>query len=265
MKRFLFFVFSILVILSCGFLCISNPYYTPAIEQKGLIIQKHHDSIIRIAYIGDSWADGHKNKRCVIDTLIQKAIGKDVLLHTAGISGLTSKNIYYSIFKDDSVKSVIEWGPDFCFISVGINDSDRKMGRKYYKENMRLLIDYLLNNQIVPVILEIPTFDIKSSFKRRDRKIKLMYLISMLVTWSKMDCIEDYRKELLELIDEQHWEKQVVIVKHEDWNVDGYKDSRGLYDAGLMHLNQKGYLVLDTCIARKITSYITGSLYSECH
>ena len=260
MKRLLFLAFPIFVIIVCGILYISMPYYTPAIEQKSFKITKHYDSIIRIAYIGDSWAEGHKNKKCVIDTLIYKVLGKEVMLCTVGKCGLTSKNIYYSIFKDDSVKKVLEWGPDFCFISAGINDSDRKMGSKYYKENMRLLIDFLLNNQIVPVILEIPTFDIRLSFKRRSRQVKLVYLTSMLLTWSKMDCIEDYRKELLELIEEQHWDEKVIIVKHEDWNLHGYKDHRGLYDAGLMHLNEKGYLVLDSCIAQKIMDYITAPL-----
>lgn len=259
MKRIVFLIFAFFIIIICVSLHILIPYYTPAVEQKGLKFQSNHDNIIRIAYIGDSWADGHKNKRCVIGSVIHDTLGKDVVLRTAGISGMTSKNIYYSIFKDDSVRSVIEWKPNFCFISAGINDADRKMGRKFYKENMKLLIEFLLNSKIVPVILEIPTFDIQSSFKRRSRKLKLVYLVSMVLTWSKMDCIEDYRNELLDLIEEQHWNKQVIIVKYEDWNVDGYKDHRGLYDAGLMHLNEKGYLVLDTCIAQKITSYIINS------
>ena len=67
-----------------------------------------------------------------------------------------------------------------------------------------------------------------------------------------MDCIEDYRKAYYDLLNEQGWNDQVITISHKDWNVDGFKDKRGLYDGGLMHLNAKGYLVLDICIAKKI-------------
>ena len=71
-----------------------------------------------------------------------------------------------------------------------------------------------------------------------------------------MDCINDYRKAYTDLIYEKGWEKKVITISSEDWNPDGYKDQRGLYDEGLMHLNEKGYHVLDSCIAHKIIDYL---------
>lgn len=233
-----------------------KPYFTPAEMQEGLSVLKHDDDTIRIAYIGDSWADGHKRMRCIIDSLVCTATGKPVIVKTAGISGLTSKNIYYSIFRNDSMRRVIEWGPDFCFLVAGINDSDRKMGKYYYKGNMKLLINLFLNNRIIPIVLEIPKYDIHFSFKRKSRLTKLQFIVSMLITGSKMDCIYDYRKAYKDLFVEQQWENKVINIMSSDWNPDGYTDKRNLYDGGLMHLNEKGYMVLDSCISKKIIKYL---------
>ena len=263
MKRLFLFVIIVIILIE---VVINNiPYYAPAIQQRGLTILKHYDDTIRIAYIGDSWAEGHKNVTCVIDSIISAVTGKPVVVETAGISGLTSKNVYYGVFRNYSMRSVIEWGPDFCFVVAGINDSDRKMGKKYYKENMKLIIELLLENHVTPIILEIPSYDILFSYQRRSRQIKLQYLVSMLLTWSKMDCIDDYRKEYNELLDEQDWNNKVLTVYSKDWNPDGYKDKRNLYDGGLMHLNAKGYLVLDTCIAYKIIYHLSVSLDYDNH
>lgn len=240
------------------------PYYTPAEEKNDIIIKHHHDDTIRIAYIGDSWADGHKKVKCIIDSLVNLEFGRPVIVRSAGISGLTSKNVYYGLFRNDSMKNVIEWGPGFCFVVAGINDSDRKMGKMYYKQNMRLIIDLLLQNQIIPIILEIPSYDIRFSFKRRSRQIKLLYLTSMLLTWSKMDCINDYREAYVNLLKEQGWGKKVITIWGDDWNPDGYKDVRHLYDEGFMHLNEKGYRVLDSCIANKVIDRINVLSNSGC-
>lgn len=264
MKRWLIML---LLIISLIVICVGyyfKPYFTPAEKQEGLSVLSHHDDTIRISYIGDSWADGHKNVDCVIDSLVSDATGHPVVVKTAGISGLTSKYLYYCIFRDDSIRDVIEWGPDFCFVVAGINDSDRKMGKKYYKENMRLILELLLENHITPVVLEIPSYDIRFSYQRRNRQIKFQYLVSMLLTWSKMDCIQDYRDAYNDLIKEEKWECKVITISYKDWNPEGYKDKRGLYDGGLMHLNAKGYSVLDSCISQKIIEFISDSSSRGC-
>ena len=68
MKKYIVVVF-LLLFLTVAFVCYYsfNPCYWPAEKQSGLSVQHHNDDTIRIAYIGDSWADFHKNIRCVID------------------------------------------------------------------------------------------------------------------------------------------------------------------------------------------------------
>lgn len=80
-----------------------------------------------------------------------------------------------------------------------------------------------------------------------------------------MDCINDYREAYDNLLKEQGWKDKVITIRSNDWNPDGYRDIRGLYDEGLMHLNEKGYLVLDSCIANKVVNYQNVSSNCEYH
>ena len=257
-KVMIFLVGILLVLVSLLFLTKCLPYYQPALKQSGLQVCERNskDSILRVAFIGDSWAEGHIQYQTQLEKMLRYDTRQNVKVRTAGISGLTSKNIYYSIFKNDSVKSVVEWHPDYCIVAAGINDSDRKMGRNYYKENMKLIISLLLENQIIPVILEIPDYDIRNSFKMRTRYVKFVYVVSMALTLSGMDCRDDYRDVLSQLILEQHWQNELLYIGREKWNKEGYQDHRALYDEGRMHLNARGYEVLDSCLAKEIALHV---------
>lgn len=256
MKRLVAFILFIMVVAFGCIAVIIKPYFTPAVKQEGLKVIAHNDDTIRISYIGDSWIEGYMNVDSNVDWLVSNDVNRPVVVRKAGISGLTSKNIYNCIFINDSFREVIEWGPEFCFIVAGINDSDRKMGVGYYKENMRLIIKLLLENNIVPIVLEIPSYDINYSFERRNRWVKMKYITSMVLTLSKMDCIDEYRRAFIELLSEENWNNYVITIWSRDWNPEGYKDKRCLYDEGLMHLNKNGYAVLDSCISQKIIDYL---------
>lgn len=230
----------------------SNPCYRPAVKQTGLNVLHHHDDTIRIAYIGDSWAYNHKKVKCVIDSIIHDQIRKPVQIRIAGIGGLTSKEIYNGFFSNVEFKSVIEWGPDFCFVSAGINDSNIKNGSDTYKENMRLLISLLIDNHITPVILEIPYYDIYYTFWRLSFETMYRSIRSMLYTKLPINCIDLYSMAYNDLITEQQWQDVVITIRRSDWNPNGYNGQKELYTLDRMHLNQNGYFVLDSCIASQI-------------
>lgn len=233
-----------------------NPCYRPAEMQTGLCVVHHNDDTIRIAYIGDSWAYNHKKVRCVIDSIIHGQTGKPVQIRIVGIGGLTSKEIYNGIFTNTEFRSVIEWGPDFCFVSAGINDSNIKNGCDNYKENMRLLISSLLDNHIIPVIMEIPYYDIYYTFWKRSPLSMLRCIRSMLGTQSSINCIDSYSNSYDDLITELHWQDVVITIRRTYWNPGGYKGQKELYTSDRLHLNQDGYFALDSCIASHIVEYI---------
>ena len=74
----------------------------------------------------------------------------------------------------------------------------------------------------------------------------------MLLTWSGMDCIREYRETYNSLLKECNWNDKVITIRSIDWNPEGYFDNRNLYDEGQMHLNDKGYSALDSVIANEI-------------
>lgn len=229
------------------------PYYKPAKEHGKLaIVSRKKDDTIRVGYIGDSWAAMHGSKNPMLESMLTKLTGKSVIVRSAGVGGLTSKDIYDSLFTNSKMKNVVEWRPDFCFVSAGINDAHKKMGRAFFKENMRLVISLFLNYNITPVILEIPHYDICFSFQRMIFANKIRAVRSMLWTNSSIDCIDDYVEAYNELLDEQHWHNQVITIRKDQWNSGGYKDKRGLYLDDRMHLNLLGYQILDSTFAAEI-------------
>ena len=256
MKKYIIVVF-VLLFLVVAFVCYYSysPCYRPAVKQTGLNVLHHNDDTIRIAYIGDSWAYNHKKVKCVIDSMIQVQIGKPVQLRNAGVGGLTSKEIYNGIFTNIELKSAIEWGPDFCFLSAGINDCNKKVGTENYRENMRLLISLLLDNHITPVIMEIPYYDIDYTFWGKSLASMFKSILSMVWTQSAINCIDSYSNSYNDLINKQQWQDVVITIKRAYWNPHGYKGQKELYTADRIHLNQDGYLVLDSCIASQIVLF----------
>ncbi len=256
MKKYKIVLFVLLVLVAAFVRYYSyRPCYRPAEKQTGLSVSCHNDDTIRIVYFGDSWAYIHKEMKCIIDSMIQARIGKTVQIRNAGVGGFVSKEIYNGIFTNKELKSAIEWGPDFCFVSAGINDCNKKMGRDNYKENIRLLISLLLENHITPLILEIPYYDIYHAFWKMPIVPMLRSIRSMVWTQSSIDCIDSYSNAYNDLIIEQQWQDGVITIRRDDWNPQGYKGQKELYTSDRMHLNQDGYFVLDSCIASQIIKF----------
>ena len=222
----------------------------------GMTVNSHDDDTLRIAYIGDSWAYLHQEIPTIMDSLITAGTNMPVVIRNAGVGGLASKEIYYSIFKNKLFRDLVEWGPDFCFVSAGINDTNRKLGRSNYKENMRLIIGLLLANDITPVIMEIPLYDIWYTFRYMDFKTMLRSVRSMIWTLSPVNCIDDYSSALNELIVEQQWQNDIIIIRRQCWNPHGYNGQKDLYTNDRMHINLFGYHLLDSCIALEIISFL---------
>lgn len=257
MRRYIVVVF-LLSFSAVAFICYYsyNPCYKPAEKQTGLSVLHHNDDTIRIAYIGDSWAYFHIDKKCVIDSVIHVQVGRPALIRNAGVGGLTSKEIYNSIFMNKDIRSVIEWGPDFCFVSAGINDSNRKTGGDNYKENMRLLISLFLDHHMTPVILEIPHYDIYYTFLKMPLVPMLRSIRSMLWTLSAVNCVDSYSNAYNDLVNEKQWQNDIITIRRSYWNPYGYEGQKELYTSDRMHLNRNGYSVLDSCIASQIVKFL---------
>jgi lysophospholipase L1-like esterase len=214
---------------------------------------KKPDDTLRIAYIGDSWAFLHKDHDIRLETLLEDTLHRPVKVYSHGICGLTSKEIYEKMFNDTVFHSFLKSeGYQYCFISAGINDTYKKMSTSYYQQSMDGIIQFLLTNNIHPIILEIPDYDIQKAYYWQKSFRKVLRDISMFINNTTVDCKQMYRDALNEHINKKGYQNKVSIIRYESWNGNYDKDLQQLYLGDGMHLNSVGYVALDSIIAKTI-------------
>lgn len=232
-------------------------YYTPPTERMPYQTRQKDDTI-RIAYIGDSWAYLHSvQHNCIIPEIINGPSNLNVKLYSYGLSGRTSKQIYEAIFDDRGLKQLFQkQGCDYCIISAGINDICQKMSTRYYTKSMDGIISFMLDNNIRPIIIEIPDFDVYNYYQYQSSLRKIQRHISMLINNIPFDCKNEYRGSLSKLILDNNYQDKVSIIRYKTWNNNYSEDLKSLYLSDGIHLNEDGYVVLDSIIAKEILNSI---------
>ena len=234
-------------------------YYAPPKFQQPYQINAISDDTLRIAFIGDSWAFMHKDHKCMIPQLLQDLIHRPVKVHSYGICGLTSKEIYENMFCNNDFKQFLSKRRyEYCYISGGINDTYKKMSTSYYQQSMDGIIQFLLSNHIHPIIQEIPEYDINLSFERQKTSRKILRRLSIMINNTPLDCKQQFRDALDELVHEKKYSDKVSMIRYKSWNGDGDKDLNNLYRSDRLHLNDNGYVALDKAIAIEILNQITN-------
>ena len=239
-------------------------YYAPPKLRQPYQINATSDDTLRIAFIGDSWAFMHKDHECMIPQLLQDTLHRPVKVHSYGVCGLTSKEIYENIFDNSDFKQFLSKRRyAYCYVSAGINDTYKKMSTSYYQQSMDGIIQFLLTNQIHPIIQEIPDYDINLSFERQKTSRKILRRLSMMINNTPLDCKQIFRDALDELIHEKMYSDKVCIIRYKSWNGNGDKDLDNLYRCDRLHLNDNGYITLDRAITKEILNQITTEHSTE--
>ena len=239
-------------------------YYAPPKLRQPYQINATPDDTLRIAFIGDSWAFMHKDHECMISQLLQDTLHRPVKVHSYGVCGLTSKEIYENIFDNSDFKQFLSKRRyAYCYVSAGINDTYKKMSTSYYQQSMDGIIQFLLTNQIHPIIQEIPDYDIYTSFDRQKASRKILRRLSMIINNMPLDCKQLFRDALDELIYKKKYSDKVSIIRYKSWNGDGDQDLDHLYRSDGLHLNDNGYAVLDKAITMEILNLITTEHNTE--
>ena len=223
---------------------IRTPYQMDAFEQ---------DDTIRIAYIGDSWAFFHQEYNHQIESILSDTLHLPIKVYSCGICGFTSKKIYENMFNNGKLMTFFQKHKyAYCFISVGINDTYKKVKTSYYQKSMDGIIQLLLANQIRPIIMEIPDYNIPKTYEWQTPNKKALRRLSMFINDTPLDCKQLFRDALDELIQEKCYANKVSIIRYQSWNSDYLNDLNTLYLKDGMHLNEKGYDKLDSVIAHTI-------------
>lgn len=254
---------TIAIVIACIGYGIYN-YYAPPIERKPFIIEKKNDDTIRVAYLGDSWAFFHREHECKIPIIMEETLHHPIVVHSYGICGLTSKEFYEQIFKNRDLKFFMQKRKyDYCFVSLGINDTYKKMSTTYYQQSMKYILKFLLSNQIHPIIMEIPDYDINKSFDRQSISKKSLRLLSMFINNTPLDCRQYFRQALDATLKEDGIKNNVSILRYLSWNGNGDKNMNTLYNKDGLHLNERGYAKLDSCIAKICIKLYKNSQYGK--
>lgn len=228
-------------------------YYAPPKERIAYKMGQQDDTL-RIAYIGDSWAYIHqRDHQCHIPITIHDQCKVPTKIYSYGFPGRTSKEIYEAIYDDYEQRRLLQdYGFHYCIISAGINDANKKMDSKYYQKSMDYIIRFLLSNHVRPIIIEMPDYDIKKTYRWQKTDRKILYKLSMAITKVPVDCKQIYRDALDELIHNKGYQEKVTIIRYKSWNNDYEKDQKNLYLTDGIHLNEYGNAVLDSFIAKEI-------------
>ena len=253
-------VIYLLLVFTVGYIAHKTcVYYAPPSLSEPYKIEKQHDDTLRIAFIGDSWAFMHREHKCRIAGIVGDSIHRPVRVHTFGISGLTSKEIYGAMTEQGDYRRFMERGYDYCFISAGINDTYQKKSAYYYRRSMEGILNQLLDNGTHPIILEIPNYDILKAYQRQTKARKALRHLSMLVNNCDMDCRQSHRDALRNLLTEKRLWQEVTLIGYQDWNSDFAHDQQTYYLSDGVHLNDSGYARLDSVIAQAVQSRETAA------
>jgi len=251
---------ALILILICIFMLLAykmyNYYAPPQLHEPHLLYTHNNNDTLLIAYIGDSWAYNHQKHNCHIEQILEDSLHQPVSVLSYGICGSTSKEIYESMFRNNDLSRFLQQHKfSYCIISAGINDTYKKMSTSYYKKSMDGIIQLLLANQIHPIIMEIPDYDIQKAYEWQTTNKKALRRLTMFINGTPLDCKQLFRDALDEIIQEKGHADKVSIIRYQSWNNDYINDLITFYIRDGMHLNEKGYAKLDSAIAHTIIAH----------
>ena len=255
---------SIFFIISCiiaFFIYISSlcyKYYSYAKDNTYVYEQqKQINDTIKVVMIGDSWAAYHHTAGH--DSLLAKMIGqysqRPTTVISSGMVGAKTKTIYELM--SDSIspagtRSLLHQKPDYCIISAGINDAVAKIGAENYCYHYMLILKQLLANHIKPIVIDMPDVGYQSVYQRESYFSQFRHWLSCKLNETDMWSFDDYRNSLIKSIEDSNYTQKIIYIDANEWNSQGFQDPRNLYMEDNIHLNFKGYTLLDSCIARHI-------------
>ena len=241
------------------------PLMQPAERQPAYSVADHADDTIRVVMIGDSWAGMHHEMG--LDSMMGRQLaertGRPVCFVAKGRGGAKSREVYELMFRSSlnpsqlrySTQLLIASRPDYCVVMAGINDAAANLGTGYYCRNYRLIVDWLLECGIKPVVVEMPDVNIPRLYSNKPLRHKAGDWLRSVLTQCRMYDVRLYREAWADTVrSHPEWEGRVLYLPCAEWNKEEWKDARQLYLDDDIHLNRRGYQLLDACLATKVAS-----------
>ena len=233
------------------------------IESYTIAHQK--DDTIKVVMIGDSWAGMHDGTigDSVLEKELERSINCPVRFRSSGKGGATSREIYELIFDNgkNGNRQFFQNGVDYCIIFAGINDAAANLGTSQFCHNYRHIIEFLLENRIRPVVVEIPDVRIRSLYIGKPLKDLAVDYLRSIMTRCSIYNYSEYREALNDMLSGSGLIDSVLYVKMTEWNKVCPNISEGLFVEDGIHLNNYGYQQLDSCIVSALTKWHCKTRY----
>lgn len=261
MRKILIVCIVVVMLFSLVFLYYYNrwkPLWELDDEREKYPIEHHSDATLRVVMIGDSWAEIHSalSMDDVLCSYLEVKLDCPVEVKSKGKSGKRSRGIYELMFNDDvfGTKPLLSAGANYCIVLGGINDASANLGTKQFCHYMRLIINFLLTNDIRPVIVEVPDVNIGKVFWRKPIRNLVIDYMRSLMTRCRIYHYAEYREALKTMLVENHLFEMVVYVDMDSWNICSPQLHKHLFLNDQIHLNREGYIQLDSAIASAIAN-----------
>ncbi|MBP3775776.1 MAG: hypothetical protein J6I37_02180 [Prevotella sp.] len=242
-----------------------RPYYRAVEQFTPYEVAVHNDDSLRVIMLGDSWVYFHETLRrdSTFEQMLKRNLGsRKVKVLARGRYGFTSGQTYERMSAERCMEidydlnycsqDVVETGPDYCVISVGINDARQRRGKDYYVRNYVHMLRLLLSQNIIPVVMEIPDVDVDEAFDGNTLYYQLKARICMSLLETSLRGVKDYRQALKDSLVVHHLMDSIVYIPAASWNPEGWRDKRNIYTDDHFHLNLVGYDLLDSTFAAAI-------------
>lgn len=225
---------------------------------------RHDDDTLRVAVIGDSWAEYHYSLGCdSVFSRMARSFGRlPVQCFSTGHSGITSRGIYREMFGDRDVEydwerrfcsqPIIELHPDYCIVMAGINDMRLYKPAEYYTGNYQLILRHLLHHGIRPVVMEMPDVDFQHALSNRSVTNKLAFHMLSWLTKIDYRSAPVYRDAMRQMLNTTGLADSVLFIPVDHWNKGGVAANPDIYLDDRFHLNLAGYRVIDSCMAADV-------------
>ncbi len=222
-----------------------SPYPKEWLISQRLVI----DSILNIAFIGDSWIYNGEVADFVQDALSDA--GKQVQVQSLGYCGAKSRDLYQMFTQPSLMSHFTEQNWDYVVVIIGVNDASGQYGPDFYAQHTLWIAERIISIGAFPIIVELPTFAIEESTALFPWVKRLR---NQLFAWwqgCSINNISCYRDALRQKINESDLKDNIRFVAFDEI-CSTYSACPTLY-RDFFHLNRSGNQKLATAIANAIT------------
>ena len=109
-------------------------------------------------------------------------------------------------------------------------------------------------NNIRPVVMEIPDFEMGEWLDAHRKRQRFLYRIYSYFNGVVEDDIAPFRNGLKEMLKDTRLCDSVLFIPADHWIPQNHHYSEEIYQEDHVHINYRGYHVLDSCIVSEIIS-----------